>query len=149
SATLIKDRDAVIYFIDGGATVHSDDSVWMGKTWSDADIQKVDVALAVMQQRTNNTVLLKDSHGGMMDFVRLGAEATMTGTNLAAWNSDGSIYLPDPAFKNDAWLHEVIYHETGHNWDDENPFWSEFKAISGWTQDPSVLVTPGKYSVAV
>jgi hypothetical protein len=59
------------------------------------------------------------------------------GRAFVADNNNGQINVYHGAFEfggthDPAWLLQVILHEIGHNWDDENPRWNDFLALSGW-----------------
>jgi Mlc titration factor MtfA (ptsG expression regulator) len=59
---------------------------------------------------------------------------TTLGANvLGDNNNSGRIRLADLAFTSSSTsVQEVVIHEIGHNWDNENPAWSNFQALSGW-----------------
>ena len=98
--------------------------------WSDNDVQLVDEALAVLQERTGNNVLLRTARGSGITYERLGA----TTSSYVAWNRGATQQFADGTFNlGERWVHQVIFHEVGHNWERENPNWEDFKAISGWT----------------
>jgi hypothetical protein len=64
----------------------------------------------------------------------------------SGYNSGGDIYLTDGVMNgNSLWETGYVLHEIGHNWDDENPQWTSFLALSNWTQtdpnDPSYIQT--------
>jgi hypothetical protein len=107
----------------------------VGRSWTDAEILQIDVGLALLQARTNNTRLLKLSNLGALCFERVAS----LGANIAADNdSGGRIRFADRAFDAPVW--QTAIHEIGHNWDTywdargTNPFWSQFLALSGWTR---------------
>ena len=98
--------------------------------WSDNDVRTVDEALAVLQERTGNNVLLRTAAGSGFTYERLGASTS----SYAAWNRGATQQFADGTFDlGERWVHQVIFHEVGHNWERENPNWEDFKAISGWT----------------
>jgi len=111
------------------------------KDWTAAEIEKVDEALGILHQETNNTFFLK--HGGTdrMTFVRLGK----TPENYSGMNyNDGTIELTDRTFDENKVV-RVVLHEIGHNWDTENPNWTTFLEKSGWQKvaAPSTPVPEG------
>jgi Ca2+-binding RTX toxin-like protein len=142
-------QDARIEFHDGGAVTKSDawgvPASFAWGTFTPAEIELIDKALAALHAKTNNNRLLRTSTGGDLDFIRHGRRISGTG-NLAAWNhefevreGENRIHLTDDAFARaaDGTLLEggttgLIVHEVGHNWDNENPRWGVFKDLSGW-----------------
>ena len=93
----------------------------------------VDRAFDTLHKFMGNTTLLKMSDGGGLEFLRV----EMLGNDAAADNNQqGTIRMADGSFfesKDDAWTRQVVYHEIGHNFDDESSIWHEFLAISSWT----------------
>ena len=113
-------EDAVVSFVNGG------------QAWTDADIERVDSALAVLHRETRDTVLLKTAGRGMvpplpLTFVRQGG-------NDRGYN-DGSVHLTNQQFNNgDNWLRGYVLHEVGHNWESgAGGNWATFQGYSGWT----------------
>jgi hypothetical protein len=94
-----------------------------------------------MQAATGNTFLLKKADGSPLCYIRQGALQSTTGSFVpAAWNSSGSLYFPDEAFSDDNYVRQVVFHETGHNWDtaaEYAPSGSEWLALSGWVYSTS------------
>jgi hypothetical protein len=151
----IADEDALVYFGDtdaqfidfGGSTYLFDQG-----SWTDEEILAVDEALALLVERTGNTTLLKTAMGGPIWFYRTGAEMTLdrlTGQltpsqTFSGWNSGGGqMTLADETFDRDGdgaldadhdYIHQVVTHEIGHNWDAENANWEDWLDLSGWTQ---------------
>jgi hypothetical protein len=110
------------------------------RPWSDADVDWVDKALAVLQERTGDNTLLRTSSGADLLFLRLGAASVSTG--IGGWNASGTITVVQSSFGSETAALTTVWHEIGHNWDEENPNWKEFKGYSGWTDswwdpDPS------------
>jgi hypothetical protein len=69
------------------------------------------------------------------------ADATLPdGSPILGWNfGTGVESLTSTLFAGDpVRLWATIYHEFGHNWDQagENPFFIDFRTLSGWTQTP-------------
>ena len=125
-------EDARIGFVDDtdGAT-RSGDNYTPG-AWADEEIIKVDQALAVLHEATGNTELLETSSDQVLLFVRVGS---CGGCDTPAWNNGSMIFYADGTFdSDDAWVHQTVWHEIGHNWDDENPEWEDFLSMSGWKQ---------------
>ena len=105
--------------------------VYDAGAWSDEEIEIVDGALAVLHERSGNTTLLETKVGDEIIFERIGD----CGCNYAGWNTGAKIQFADNSFDDgDEWVHQAVFHEIGHNWDDENPEWGKFKQLSGWTQ---------------
>jgi hypothetical protein len=108
------------------------DHVYDPASWTDEDVQVVDEAFAVLQQRQGNNILLRTSAGNEMQYVRLGE----TESKFAAWNSGDTQQFSNNIFEVDEnWTHQAVYHEIGHNWDTENPKWNTFTGLSGWTEE--------------
>jgi Ca2+-binding RTX toxin-like protein len=126
----VEGNDAKINFENGNdktIILEGEDEVYEAKDWSNADIERLDAALAVLHREVGNTTLLKTSWGWEVTFERYGG----TGRGF---NSGGRITLTDAQFdRSDNYLRGYVLHEIGHNWDDENPNWDAFKLLSGWT----------------
>jgi hypothetical protein len=124
-----------------------------GGSWSMGEIWKADAALGTMLERTGDNVLLKRADGDPIHLYRYGAMYDSTfqpSTKFSAWNSNnGNIALPSNAFTSDADLRATIYHEIGHNWDDEGPLWSAFKSISGWSNVINAIAYPSQYDLSL
>ncbi len=97
-------------------------------TWTDQHVEWVDDALYVMVRRTGNNGLINDG----MVLGRVGTN--QSGNGFTAYNSFGTSVFSNAAFNNQNNAMRIIFHEIGHNWDNENPYWSDFQEISGWTQ---------------
>ena len=65
-------------------------------TWTDAEIEKIDVALANLHAHVGNTRLLETANGGTMTFERAGRQ--VGGSNILGWNGGTVIAFTDPAF---------------------------------------------------
>lgn len=97
--------------------------------WSDADIEKVDVALRNLHMLTGNTRLLKTASGGNLVFERVGRQINAHHVSIGGWNSgNGGIALAKSVNVS------TVYHEIAHNWDEpsENVRIAAFRQISGW-----------------
>ena len=129
----ISRSDAVIHF-ENSQSGRVGEFVFTAGNWTDAEIETVDEAFDVLHHRTGNTNLLKDSDGDSLLFQRIG----QCGCNVAGFNSEGwfggpTIAMADGSFdRSKAWTHQVVFHEIGHNWENENPNWTEWKDLSGW-----------------
>ena len=97
-----------------------------------------------LHRKVGNTSLLKKSTGnGELVFQRLGDQ--IAGNFAAAGiNSPDLITFVDATFDNDEdWVAQVVYHEVGHNFDNENPNWEDWKDLSDWRQFSSGADTTG------
>jgi len=151
----IADADALVYFGDTDAQIqdfYGSTYLFDQGSWTDEEILAVDEALALLVERTGNTTLLETANGVPMTFYRAGSEMTLnrlTGeltpsSDIGGWNSGGGqVTFVDLTFDLDGdgaidadhdWIHDVVIHEIGHNWDDENPDWEGWLDLSGWTQ---------------
>lgn len=108
------------------------------KDWDEDEIEAIDGALAILHRFTGDDTLLETSWGNRLKFSR----DQDGGTNVVGSNNDflNTITFYDYAFDS-IWsatapssFYQSVLHEIGHNWDDENPYWSEFKDLSGWKQ---------------
>jgi hypothetical protein len=127
-------------------------------SWANKEVAQVDEALATMHQSTASTKLLKTAQGEEIEFLRLGnsVSRSTSSSGPAAWNNNGRyIYLPNVAFSSATNLRDTVFHELGHNFDNEAPssIWSKFLAISGWILKPTAaqvksqgLVPGGNFS---
>lgn len=120
SATVVNRTadDAVVKFVDQDVV------------WSDAEIEKVDVGLTWLANRTNNTKFLKRFDGKDVAILRVAD----LGENILADNiGDGRIRFADLGFTDDR-PDATIVHEMGHNWDtvEENPGIKAFFDLSAW-----------------
>lgn len=137
--------DAIIWFKSGSQTSRTnEDGVFQtfnGKSWGQSEIKAVDEALALLQETTGNTRLLKDYTGSAVTFFRVGTPNT--GNSAEGWsNHMGQITITDSAFDPDMPLTQTVVHEIGHNWDWEaaNNTIDDFRALSGWT-DNNILTS--------
>lgn len=133
-----------MWFFDGAATTidlggFEEDASFEAGSWSTQDIQQVDAALRALHMKTNNDALLQRDFNFDLDvgfelwFFRYGQQ--IDGPAVNAVNGGNGIKLFQSAFDNgQASLMQTVFHEVGHNWDTENPYWSDFQAISGWVQ---------------
>ncbi len=106
------------------------------KDWKMSEIEDLDSAFAVLHHATGDATLLETSWGNKLTFIRDAADPDDPADTLAS-NSDWTNSL---TFFDNTWdgrmdPETVLFHEIGHNWDDENPCWSEFKALSGWNRE--------------
>ncbi len=150
--TVFSTGDVAFNFSNGSQTVVNGNIV-NGGSWSIDEVWDADAALATMVERSGDNVLLRRAGGDPIFLYRYGVVYDMFGTvntSLGGWNSDnGNIGLPNNAFTSEAWLRQVIYHEIGHNWDDEGPVWTAFKQLSGWTTAWAAISHPGQYTLSL
>src|SRR5262249_43115364 len=101
------------------------------KNWDPAEIERLDAAFAVLHRETDNTRLLKRHDGTEISIYRAGAG--VMGTNF----NNGEINIGDNGLRgNYETTVANLFHEIAHNWDDENPNYQRFIALSGWTETP-------------
>lgn len=138
----ITSNDAKINFQDGkGKVFESSGDRWAeyaSGSFSDQEVERIDAALADLHGLTNNTKFLKHSNGSELVFQRMGAwlKGNFEASGYNSRNT-GTVTFLDNAFdQGEDWLAQVVIHEIGHNFDDENVNWTAWKSISGWTQTP-------------
>ncbi|MEZ6125600.1 MAG: choice-of-anchor Q domain-containing protein [Planctomycetaceae bacterium] len=146
---IVDDRtpeDAVIVFTDPVASADAFDVTWSPGKWLDSEIIRMDNMLQNLFMLSGNNRLLQSnvSPDGSLSFIRYGDPSSETA--VAAWNSgSGRMGIPSRGLSDadSVWFEQVVYHELGHNWDDqsENPFADAFRDLSGWTQVPGTLVS--------
>ncbi|MFO0819413.1 MAG: calcium-binding protein [Pirellulales bacterium] len=135
----VNDRessDAVIHFVDTYGVKTVGKETWEGDFWTETEIEQVDDSLAWYHRLTNNTTLLKTNTGTDMVFERWGANLQESGAGIYAWNlGGGRMSITDVGFNNGkAELDLTVIHEIAHNWDVENPRWTQWLSLSGWRQ---------------
>jgi hypothetical protein len=128
-------EDAIITFKTGN------------KGWTEAEIQSVDEAFAILHKATKNTKLLKTGANADIQFVRTSVIPSSDATKVILGDNDdkGTIRITDAGLDNSLVVGNVL-HEIGHNWDYENPRWSDFINLSGWT---TAYQTSGAFTVTV
>lgn len=129
----LESRDVKIRFKDS-----SGDAEGFGPSqWSASDVHEVDRVFADLARVARTTRILEKADGGTVAFVRRGNVTDVKAAgDTAAWNSGGTITLPNRALDSPySVLTLYVAHELGHNWDDENRDWRGFMALSGWTDD--------------
>jgi hypothetical protein len=124
-----------------------------GGSWTLGEIWSADQALGVMVERTGSNGLLKRQDGDPIHLYRYGAmydSSFQPTTQFSAWNSNnGNIALAGSAFASDAGLRRTIYHEIGHNWDNEGPSWSTFLVLSGWSNPINAIAFPSQFDMSL
>jgi predicted nucleic acid-binding Zn-ribbon protein len=133
--------------------VHRDDH------WHDAEIEAIDVAFQTLVDRLGNTRLLTDPmFGAPLTFVKSNA-IPGAGRNLEVHVDQAAdlpwwdIFSPEFVQKRDSYREilikdwdesvaqknaaavDTVFHEIGHNWDEESSIARQFRQISGWTKD--------------
>ncbi len=104
--------------------------------WSQQEIERVDTALDFLHDRVagRNRIFLQ----GIFEttFYRTGMIELDNNDFIGGWNDDlGHITITGNSFVDDNKLFETVFHEIGHNWDNESPIWGVFQSMSGWNQD--------------
>jgi hypothetical protein len=165
--TSLHNEDALLYFTDAGdqwINLLNADLFYDAGQWTDDEILAVDEALANLMNLTGSNALLQAADGGAITFYRTGDEYTtvnllpVPSVTASGWNSnDGTITFTHATFDTDGdgvldpdhdWIHQVVYHEVGHNWDNENADWQEWLDMSGWTQSALEAVYNGPICVS-
>jgi Ca2+-binding RTX toxin-like protein len=102
--------------------------------WSEDEIEAIDEAFATLHRYTGDKTLLERKSGNDLTIYReaVHPDSTATSSVLGMNNDGGEIYFYDAAFSSSVPVIQVVFHEIGHNWDDESSVWSEFKDASGW-----------------
>lgn len=131
----IEDResvDAQIRFYDSSGNSRG----YGPASWTVSDIHAVDNVFDGMAEVAGSTKILEKANGRTVKFVRRG-ERIDPDQKFIAWNGGGTITLTNFNFASDQTLTRDVAHELAHNWDNENPEWQAFRALSGWTNsDP-------------
>jgi len=104
--------------------------------WSEDEIEAIDQAFSVLHHFTGDTTLLKRKSGLKMRFKREGESngGSCNNAPLGSNNDWGRIRIYDETFAGCKPVEHVVFHELGHNWEDESSIWSDFKDLSGWTK---------------
>ena len=109
-----------------------DDAVFQAGNFSQTEIKRVDLALGVLHRTTDNDKLLRTSWGFELTFKRFGTQTS--GPIISGLNGGGTISLMNETFDGfDSSVMRTVFHEIGHNWDEENGQFTQWKALSGWT----------------
>jgi len=118
----METQDVIVRFENGATT---------GTTWTEAQVEAVDSAFAILVQATGNTALLETATGGDLTFHLMDDDKEPTGLN----SGNGNIKLNTNLFSASSRFSvpQVVYHEIGHCWQNSSPFSGEFMALSGWT----------------
>jgi Ca2+-binding RTX toxin-like protein len=133
-------KDAVIYARDAEMQLvvlasNVGETVFSAGTWAEAEVEALDEAFRQIQDRTGNTVLLKTNARGALSFFRAGEPITngAKAATIGGWNSGGGrVTFTDHGTRDLETLKMTAVHEIGHNWDEESPFWDQWKQLSGW-----------------
>lgn len=165
--TNLRNDDALVYFTNAEeqwVTLLNEDLFFEAGLWTDEEILAIDSALANLMSLTDSNALLLAPDGGPMTFYRAGTEYSLVNLlpveteTVSGWNSnDSTVTFANPTFDVDGdgqldadhdWIHQTVYHEIAHNWDDENPEWQEWLNMSGWTQSALVAIAAGPVCVS-
>ena len=106
-----------------------------GGSWTEEEIENVDKALRDLHLQTKNDTLLETKRGNVLRFRRLGTTIDASKDDFTAGNVNSENRL---RFSNLAigvginTLLRSVFHEMGHNWDNEHGSYSTWKKLSGW-----------------
>ncbi|MBW3599309.1 MAG: hypothetical protein KY475_18820 [Planctomycetes bacterium] len=125
-------QDAVIHFKTGD------------KSWSEEEIEDVDLGLRALHHKTGNDNLLELKNGGSLTFQRYksGSKSSVLADN----NSAGRIRMYDSVFASPGLTALTTVHEIAHNWDNEHSKWSQWQKESGWRSTKPSAATLKNYS---
>lgn len=106
--------------------------------WSLEEMEIADLAFEKLHLRNIN--LLRDSNAGrsMLTFYKVPQNNVFSGRNYDLANGTHKIQIADWDATSEyynKYAVDTIIHEIGHNWDNENRYWSNFLSLSGWTQN--------------
>ena len=123
---------------------------FLAGNWTQGEVEKVDLALGEMHRQAGSTKLLKTATGGQVTFYRLGESIdllfTKANESILGWNSGGGqITLVENTFNTTNELLQTVFHEIGHNWDNESPKSDAFKGLSRWRSWPTTWSVPNGY----
>lgn len=152
----LSDNDATVKFLDSEArtvTISDVDIDYEAGTWTQSEIEAVDIALAELATTNGTNKFLETKSGDELEFNRVGVgwethwkfdyrtlewnEVTVETGNIAFNSSGGSMSFSDATFGDEDTVVQVVFHEIGHEWENENPRWGEFKSLSGWKKKSS------------
>ncbi|MEM6470507.1 MAG: calcium-binding protein [Planctomycetota bacterium] len=120
--------------------------------WLESEIEAVDEAFAELVAVAGNNSLLRSAGGEELTFHRVGVGTqydwtwdvntlslveVASPTSFNAWSSGtdvGTMYYADSTFSSRENAMRIVFHEIGHEWENEKARWEEFKAISGWIE---------------
>jgi hypothetical protein len=136
--TDLQPEDAYLGFEDG----QQRDFTFAGQTgtytyeggiWTQNEIEVIDSALAVLHHATGNDNLLEREDTTPIMLLRYGDLIAATGNfNAGAVNMGSSLGFFDETFDGtDDAVRGTIFHEFGHNWDNEYDG-AGWQALSGW-----------------
>jgi hypothetical protein len=147
----LNSNDTFIGFRDAGDFLRSQETCsgeeelvqWTGGSWTDAEIEMLDDAFAVLHERTGNTELFKGTTENSepdLEFYRVGASNNPC-VNPYALSQFGHIEITDRAINaTPARLHQSLFHHIGFDWAGEFATWGDFTSLSTW-----MPVAPGDY----
>lgn len=151
-----KTADDVEVHLENLGSERHDGHDYTAGHWTFGEVAEIDEALAQLVDRVGDNTLLRTKGGKELTLRRLGTPQDVGANESVAWawnlDNTGKITLSDYTFF--AWnddndpdsefgggdfrtsfddeVHNVLIHEIGHNWDDENPEWGDWKDLSGW-----------------
>jgi Ca2+-binding RTX toxin-like protein len=152
----VNSEDVTVLFVNSAAVT---DLAFAGRdpaarwdaaagAWTNAQIEEMDGYLATVQEATDNTRLLKRANdrdgANPFSYVMHGAVTQVEGPSdpwgIGGWNSDGNVH-----FVNNSVSKRTVFHEIGHNWDQETELGSgrfqNWKNLSGWTTLGEILLS--------
>ncbi|MEO1529513.1 MAG: calcium-binding protein [Planctomycetota bacterium] len=152
----LSENDATIKFLDSDAqttTINNVEIDYEEGTWAQSEIEAVDLALAELATTNGTNKFLRTESGNELEFSRVGLgwetrwefdyrtlewnDITVQTDTIAFNSSGGSMSFSDPTFADQDTVVQIVFHEIGHEWENENPKWGEFKSLSGWKKSGS------------
>jgi Ca2+-binding RTX toxin-like protein len=141
--------DRYIFHKDGGGQMQgvSSEDVQVrfanqNSQWTVQEMETADLAFEKLHYRNINLLRDSDRNRSMLTFHKVAQNNQFAGRNFDQSNGTHFIQIADWNESNaqlNAHAVDTVIHEIGHNWDNENRYWNNFLAISGWTQ----RVAPG------
>lgn len=140
--------DVRIIFKDVSDSTAKKNDTFSAKSWTEKEVQLIDEALAKLQEYTENNTLLRNADDTEMILKRIGTPGAGSTNKVKAYNvSTYQEYTDECFLQSDNGVHKTVFHEVGHNWENETEEWNDFKGISGWTDD-SVKSSDPNYSLS-
>jgi Ca2+-binding RTX toxin-like protein len=131
------------------------------RAWSDADVLAMAPGLRWLLDNTTSPRIFRLASGSPLTFQRIDTIPSSEGSRFVVYgdnDSRGLLRFTDAAFpglpgsvvRTDVTpASKTVVHEIGHDWDDENPNWSNFMALSGWRPLPVSSPVPAGYTRAM
>jgi hypothetical protein len=137
--------DFTVYFKNGEEIKHGTDDDYVDEkgnnktvdivygpaSWTETYIEQADTTLNVVFEVSNQLLQRKGKS------ITLILQDPPSNAASNGWNADnGDIHIFNKSsHANNNW-EDVLVHEIGHNWDNENDDWGEWKAICSWIWSP-------------